>query len=278
MINHFGWNKGAGAETIQFIESQVDLTHIYTFAGQTDTTRQTGEDSRLHSITLNYLEPIKLSKPDHGQVDRRSIMIMSYLHHRKGAARQIRWHMDLPLCSHPPWEVTWANAMDRIVLIGSGSEDVVDSEVLRVLNGAIVALVTMDSIASGRQQGNEPMKIIPYEQGASPPPPNLSNCVGIALVRGVRASTGSLHVLTPVQPALLAQSRILVMGEIKLPIWGMLDFRTDARSIDEIAGVKLEAVPFLTWAGGTDNTPGAKKLRVRRNLMRKNQWMPHHIS
>ena len=276
VINSFGWNKGLGAESIQFIESQVDLTHVYTFeSARADSTWSTGEGQSMQSSNLVFLEPIRRPKPDHGHADRRSLMTMSYFHHHKEVGEPTRWNTDLPLCAQPPWEVAWTDAIDGIILLGNGSEDVAASEVLRVLNGGIVALVEMEPSVPGILQENESTSIVPYTQGSSPPPPNRSNCVGMALVRGVRASMGTLHVLTPVRPEILAQARVLVMGEVKLPIWGMLDFRAGARSSDQIAGVKLASVPFLHWTGGPDGAAGAKKLRVRRNLMRKNQSLPH---
>jgi polynucleotide 5'-hydroxyl-kinase GRC3/NOL9 len=276
VINNFGWNKGLGAESIHLIESQVDITHVYAFESNLpDGTGATGVEDNSHAINYFYLEPIKLAKPDHGQADRRSLMIMSYFHHLKGTNNIIQWNTEFPLCVRPPWEVTWADAIDRIILMGSGSEDVVASEVLRVLNGAVVALVALEPSAPRWLHEQASTKAVPYTQGAMPPPPNCSKCVGFALVRGVRASSGSLHILTPVPPELLAQARVLVMGEVKLPIWGMMDFRADAKATNQIAGVKESAVPFLQWSVAPDETPGAKRLRVRRNLMRKNQSFSH---
>jgi polynucleotide 5'-hydroxyl-kinase GRC3/NOL9 len=275
VINNFGWNKGLGAESINFIESRVDPTHVYAFeSSRPESAMVTGLEDRLYATNYFSLEQIKLVKPEQGHADRRSLMVMSYFHHHHRTST-IRWNTDLPLCVQPPWEVTWADAIDRIVLIGSGSEDIVASEVLRVLNGAVVALVAIEPSASGWLQEQVATKTVPYSQGATPPPPNCSKCVGFALVRGVRASSGSLHILTPVPLELLAQARILVMGEVKLPIWGMLDFRADAKTTTQIAGVKEGAVPFLRWSAVPDETPGAKRLRVRRNLMRKNQSFSH---
>jgi len=276
VINSFGWNKGLGVESIHHIESGVESTHIYTF----DSSRQgglgtTGEEDRLNAAKYFSLEQIRSSTMAHEHADKRSLMIMSYLHHHNETNKPSRWDTSLPLCAQPPWEVTLSDAIDRIILIGSGSDEVAASEVFRVLNGAIVALVALDPPQPDWMQGRNSTGLVPYTQGAMPPPPSGSNCVGLALVRGVRASSGTLHVLTPVPPERLAQARILVMGEVKLPIWGMLDHRADPKARDQIAGVKVGAVPFLHWSNASEQTPGSKKLRVRRNLMRKNQSLSH---
>lgn len=275
VINNFGWNKGLGAEVTKSIESQLDLTHVYTFESPgMGGTWSTNDESKVESTSFFSLEPNKQSKPDHGQSERRSLMTMSYFHHQS----RNKWNTDLPLCSRPPWEVTWADAIDRIFLIGSGSEDVATSEVLRALNGGIVALLTVDPAASRGLQRMEAKAIVPYTQGADPPDPSCSNCIGIALVRGVRASLGTLHILTPVAPELLAHVRVLVMGEVKLPIWGMLDFRAEAKDINQIAGVKMTAVPFLHWSEGSDETPLACIYSlVSTDAVHNGQQRPSHV-
>jgi polynucleotide 5'-hydroxyl-kinase GRC3/NOL9 len=78
----------------------------------------------------------------------------------------------------------------------------------------------------------------------------------------IPAESNVLQMLTPVPPSLLTSSapRVLVKGEVELPVWGMLD-------PDEEEGGK--EVPFLRWGKGEG--AGAEKRRVRRNLMRRGQ-------
>jgi len=76
-----------------------------------------------------------------------------------------------------------------------------------------------------------------------------------------------MQLITPVPPELLRRSRILIKGEIEIPIWGMLDFR--AENDDNVAGVEMAKVPYLRW-GKTEGLGGGKR-RIRRNLMRKSQ-------
>lgn len=267
VINTFGWTKGLGTNSIRTIEEQAEVTHVFTFesaiqdgAWQAEVIEQI---PGVHYVPLQSIEP---SGFDINAFDKRALMTMSYFHHQGG-----RWKTDIPLCALPPWEVTWANALDRFVLIGSGSEDVHRSEVLRVLNGAVVALVSVDQTIPGWSESGSALGNPPYIQGSSAPSPVFSHCIGYALVRSVRASTGTLQILTPVSPDRLSQARVLVMGEIKLPIWGMLDHRAESKSLGQIAGVDYASVPFLQWPSGLQDTPGSKRLRIRRNLMRKGQ-------
>jgi polynucleotide 5'-hydroxyl-kinase GRC3/NOL9 len=76
-----------------------------------------------------------------------------------------------------------------------------------------------------------------------------------------------MHILTPVPPHLFSKCRVLVKGEMELPLWGMLDFRSDVEGV--IAGVEKAKVPYLQWGKGEGL--GGEKRRVRRNLMRKGQ-------
>lgn len=76
-----------------------------------------------------------------------------------------------------------------------------------------------------------------------------------------------MHLITPLPPHLLQSGRVFVKGELELPIWGMLDFR----SIDngDVAGVERSRVPYLKW--GKSEAAGGERRRIRRNLMRKGQ-------
>ena len=147
-------------------------------------------------------------------------------------------------------------------------EDVVASEIQNILNGAVVALVeSHDGELNSSDHPSETDKGIVslYEQGTPPPSPLSSNCLGLALIRSLSATR--MQLLTPVPPELLGRCRVLVKGEIEIPIWGMLDFRTEDDG--NVAGVETSKVPYLRW--GRAEGLGGEKKRVRRNLMRKSQ-------
>ena len=225
--------------------------------------------------------------------DHRNITILSYFHAvfpryvTPGLLEQLtadQWDVSRPLCTMPPFEVNCSTAFDKIILTGAGSEDVVDEEVPRVLNATIVGLVVCDQGVIDHKTDLGPSGL-PYTRSFEPPSPLSSKCVGLAAVRGVsslnRIATSStsssspyFHLLTPVPYPLLSQSRTLVKGELELPIWAFLDFRSftnNGHDIGDIAGVDPEFVPYLQWRKATEGVLGAEKRKVRRNIMRRGQ-------
>ncbi|KAG7441622.1 uncharacterized protein BT62DRAFT_907889 [Guyanagaster necrorhizus] len=259
VVNTMGWTKGLGADLLQKIHDMVEPTQIFEFEAPIIDNAWPARAPAHH-----LLKPIP-SLNLYSAVDTRSLSIMSYFHAvfpsaiGPGAFRQItatRWNTSLPLCARRPYEVDISVAVDRVILTGAGMEDVRPSEIQCVLNGALVGLVSCEP--------DTPLDGIPYIQGALPPSPEVSSCYGLALIRSL--SPKVLHVLTPTPPASLHKTRVLVKGEMELPIWGLLDFRTDN---DEVAGVEKGKVPFLQW--GKREGLGAEKRRVRRNLMRRGQ-------
>jgi len=189
------------------------------------------------------------------------------------------------------------------VLTGAGSEDVVPGELGRVLNAAVVGLVGHNSQElglsgdSGLFSGSEGAETgtanasatgVPYIQGRAPPFPAMSTCFGLALVRstmtssapsdaldGEKQSQCQMHIVTPLPPQYLACSRVLVKGEMELPIWGWLDHRSDevpGSGVGEVAGMEKGKVPYLQWGKrGMEGAIGQERRRVRRNLMRWGQ-------
>ncbi|KAI0059362.1 hypothetical protein BV25DRAFT_1860655 [Artomyces pyxidatus] len=270
VVNMMGWTKGLGEDLSRKIEAVVEPTDIFELEVPVEATWPTTqtEPFAAHSdeATIHRLEAIPPSAQAtrFTAADHRTIALMSYFHAvfpstPPRALQQVSaaaWNTALPLCAVPPYEVDTNVALDRVVVTGPGSEDVAPTELLRVLNGAVVGLVHSEEASAGEGTA--------YTQGAAAPDPISSTCVGLALVRGV--SPEHLHVLTPVPPHLLTTARVLVKGELELPVWGMLDFRTEN---GDVAGVDRARVPYLRWGKGEG--VGAERRRVRRNLMRKGQ-------
>ncbi|KZV97653.1 hypothetical protein EXIGLDRAFT_746955 [Exidia glandulosa HHB12029] len=177
---------------------------------------------------------------------------------------------------HAPERLSLVGTVSLVVLQGTitldgcpGGEDVPPSELATALNGGIVALVAAESGAVDLPQiESETDLSVPYAQGTPFPAPSLSRCVGLALVRYAAAGVPYLHVLTPVEPAVFAQCRVLVKGELELPIWAWLDHRVED---GRIGGLAKDKVPYLQW--GVGEGKGATRRRVRRNLMR---WGQNH--
>ncbi|GJE83934.1 polynucleotide 5'-hydroxyl-kinase GRC3 [Phanerochaete sordida] len=293
VVNMMGWTKGLGADLSRRVLEAVEPSVVFDFeALPQESGWRNGDyadgpaplDPGLEGTFTRYvLETIPSSAMSqrYSPADQRTLSLLSHFHAVFPAPSAIdpllqstyavAWNVALPLCAQTPYELAADAAVDAVILSGPGSEDVVPSEVHRVLNGAVVALVSCEPGALDfdiSQDHARAARGIPYVQGAAPPPPAASTCHGLALVRSVSPDTpAKLHILTPLPPALLArvQPRVLLKGELELPVWGLLDFRTD----DAVAGVPHAQVPFLRW-GPTAGTGGDRR-RVRRNLMRRGQ-------
>ncbi|KIP10541.1 hypothetical protein PHLGIDRAFT_100918 [Phlebiopsis gigantea 11061_1 CR5-6] len=258
VVNMMGWTKGLGADLSRKILDIAQPSVVFDFeAPQPENGWYTPADHRTLSI-LSYFHAVFPSAPP--------------LASESAGIYATSWNTSLPLCAQHPYELTSDTALDSVILSGPGFEDVVPSEVHHVLNGAVVGLVRCEPGALDLETASSargiPYTGIPYTRGMPPPPPSASSCPALALVRSTSsAAPARLHVLTPLPPAHLAAAppRVLVKGELELPVWGMLDFRTE----DAVAGVERARVPFLRW-GKTEGTGGERR-RVRRNLMRRGQ-------
>lgn len=259
VVNTMGWTKGLGNDLTRRIEEFVQPSDIFSFDTSPSDSGSEPSRPRLHS--LEPFSPAQQFTPS----DHRALSILSYFHAifpkpiHSAPLQQIiasRWSTDTPLCARLPYELTSHLALDRIVLTGAGAEDVVHSELKRVLAGALVALVS----GPPSPEGNEGL----YTPGSPPPDPASSHCLGLALVRGVSSDGSKLQLLTPVPSEILANARVLVMGELQLPVWGWLDFR----DVEGGAGAGKD-VPFLRWGRGAG--AGSERRRVRRNIMRRGQ-------
>lgn len=203
--------------------------------------------------------------------DTRALNLMSYFHFPSGSTS---WRTEVPLLAIPPYEVDVNLAFDEIVFTGPGSEDVVPEEALRALNCSVVALVevTEPTPTSTGPQGRVPG--LPYTQGAAVPDPSTSRCLGLAFARGVSTAPPRLQLLTPIPPRELKKCRVLVKGEMEMPIWALVgssssEGRGDEWKAGTLHGTSWENVPYLTYREAGVVGSGVK--RARKNVMRKGQ-------
>ncbi|RDB20262.1 Polynucleotide 5'-hydroxyl-kinase GRC3 [Hypsizygus marmoreus] len=283
VVNTMGWNKGLGADLTTKIQDTTEPTDIYEVEAPVFDAVWPAPPPRNplptpHTAKLHPLQPIASSvlSTSYSAADHRSLAILSYFHAvfpsspptELEQVTATTWNTSLPLCARPPYEVDCAQVFEKVILTGAGSEDVVPSEVQRVLNGAVVGLVacepgTLDLDVSMSSTSTD---AIPYTQGFPVPSPSTSVCHGLALIRSMSPASSQMHILTPLPHQALAKCRVVVKGELDLPVWGMLDFRGDG---DDVAGVEKGRVPYLQWGKGEG--VGAERRRVRRNLMRRGQ-------
>ncbi|KAL5530791.1 GRC3 [Sanghuangporus sanghuang] len=315
VVNTMGWLKGLGADLARRIEQLVAPTNIFMTQSEGSVADRdlrmeplafpTVSPDGTHSARSRTLEveaiPPSTQAARYTAADWRTLSLMSYFHSVPSTAQYralpvriellnpvdfdpreplCTWKCQLPLVAQVPYSISPAEAIDNVILVGAGMEDVVPSEIARVLNGAVVALVSCDANSAGSYPQSISRAGLPYTQGAAPPDPSASTCIGLALIRSVSpsliASEGQpnrendvVHLLTPVPPALIVatSARCFVKGEIELPVWGMLDYR-ELEHGDPRAR-KISGVPYLQWS--KSEAIGAERRKVRRNIMRKGQ-------
>lgn len=267
VINTHGWNKGLGADLTRKVQDLLPVTDIFDFDAEDDQFDQQwrfdvaqARTARIHRVSPIASPLVNL----YTAADLRTLSIISYFLSTGTLKEAPTWSTSLPLCAMPPWEVSWKDAIDAVVLGCPGGEDVPPQELPAALNGGIVALLAADpGILDLPERGGDG---IPYSQGAAFPSPTLSRCVGLAVIRHAAPGAPHIHVLTPVHPLLLAQCRVLAKGELELPVWAWLDHRDEE---GQVAGLSREKVPYLQW--GIGEGKGAARRKVRRNLMRWGQ-------
>ncbi|KAF7370581.1 Polynucleotide 5'-hydroxyl-kinase GRC3 [Mycena sanguinolenta] len=247
IVNTMGWTKGLGADLTRKIEDLVQPTDIFEVEAPIFEHSSSFDHplrvSDVHSPRLHLLQPITPSvlSANYSASDHRSISILSYFHSI--------FPRTAPEALEQVTAIRW-NTTNPFVCSASvrGMEDVVPSEINRVLNGALVGLVACepgsldeDINMSATSSDADAVQVapVPYIQGY----------------------------LRPLPSQLLSKCRVLVKGDMELPLWGMLDFRSDMEG--EVAGVEKAKVPYLQWGKGEGL--GGEKRRVRRNLMRKGQ-------
>jgi polynucleotide 5'-hydroxyl-kinase GRC3/NOL9 len=301
IVNTMGWTKGLGKDLLDQIIEIVQPTDIISIIPPTfDSSSAFQPQSSLFStppsseaLRIHDVEPL----PTNHLADRfpakewRAISALSYFYSsfpshpptvfsgkpvKECIARE--WTELVPLSSKYPYELSIPVAVDGVYLMGAGSEDVVEDEAGGTLVGSLVGLVrrTLDS------EENEIMDLdetntttdttaqsshnLPYKPGRAPPPPEESECIGLAFIRALNSTQTALQMLTPLAPVVLAQSnpRLIVKGcdpSFEVPIWGWLSGAENQNDVSE--------KPYLEW--GRAEGAGATKRRVRRNLMRKGQ-------
>jgi polynucleotide 5'-hydroxyl-kinase GRC3/NOL9 len=279
VVNTMGWSKGLGVDLTQKIAQLVAPSTVFALEPTrvSDTPYASyeppvpaHEDPGPPPRILDAIAP-PLHAPRQTASDHRALALLSYFYAvfppdaRPGTVVQ-SWDTRRPLCAVPPYALDLPRAMRSVVIAGAGAEDVVPVEAARVLNGALVAFVRDDDDDATIYAAEEDWGL-PYVQGAPPPDPSSSSCVGLALVRALSPAARELQLLTPCPTP---GARTIVKGELEIPIWGMLDHT--ALALDEVPGADAGVAPFLQWGRAqNEGVLGGEKRRVRRNLMRKGQ-------
>ncbi|OCF46001.1 hypothetical protein I317_00089 [Kwoniella heveanensis CBS 569] len=304
VVNTQGWVKGLGEELLRSIEGMAEPTHVYSFESVEEesyhgpgwTTSPTWQSAQL-PIDDSYpypaegssnaapikrfkLEPAPVSplQARYTAADLRVLSTISYFHATLSPFGP-RWDFTAPLLAQPPWEVEYGNGkpIERVYLIGEGSEGIVESDLPLALNGNIVAL--LEYTEQPVEEVDQDQQGL-YVQGRLPPSHEIVSCLGLALIRAVvpSASTsssksggleGKIQLLTPLPAAVLGRCKAVVKnGAIELPNPGMMDWRSPLTK-EGMMGIEKgwDQVPFFDVSGV--EVVGGERRRFRKNIMRK---------
>ncbi|CAE6429546.1 unnamed protein product [Rhizoctonia solani] len=276
VINTQGWVKGMGADLLRSINELFAPTHVVEFQpphihslAETFHGRSAlfSEESN-QNIFNNWDQSIKLlpivppSLPSRfSSADLRSLALASYFYGCSNDTNNdstsdswiTHWDTSLSLRSTAPIAIDIHSTLESIAIIAPVGDDVVPAELSRAISCGVVGLVAPDSPSTPPET--------PYTQGGLPPSPQSSRCIGLGFIRG--ASATQLHLLTPVPVSQLRLCRMLVLGELAMPIWAFLE---PEGSVNEENGL-----PFLQWGRSIAEDAGGERRRIRRNIMRRGQ-------
>ncbi|KAG9124317.1 Polynucleotide 5'-hydroxyl-kinase grc3 [Ceratobasidium sp. 392] len=272
VINTQGWVKGMGADLLHSIEAIFEPSHIVDFrtssaysnqnilSGFEKTFGAPSDSAGIANISISAISS-SLHPPRFSAAELRSLALVSYFHGR--FSRRISpdrsdtfiesWDTTLPLRAVAPTTVDPSLALESISIVAPGGDDVVPSELSKALVCGVIGLVASESPAT--RVGAV------YIQGALPPSPQISRCVGLGFVRD--ASNTKIQLLTPTPVRELGICRNFVLGELSMPIWAFLGLEQDDYGENEL--------PYLQWGRSVAESAGGERRRIRRNVMRRSQ-------
>ncbi|KAG0633026.1 hypothetical protein HOY80DRAFT_1108276 [Tuber brumale] len=270
LVNSAGWTKSLGLELLQEIiqaSCTTDIIYITSAPG--------------HPIPImDVLPPISPprvhvleSSATSGNArftaaDLRTLQTSSFIHY---CPDTLRWVVK-PLAETQPWRLPYAGAhpaIDGVSLLHE--EDLSPTELLTAIDGTLVAVVEVDD---DEETISETAKIVLTPEGLpylpTPPAPERSRAVGMALIKGVDVEKREVWVVATLSSndakRLQGKRTVLVRGRLELC------------AAEMVAGVEEDGagheVPWISFGGGgTSDGKGRSAWRVRRNLMRRGQQL-----
>ncbi|OIW26580.1 hypothetical protein CONLIGDRAFT_620436 [Coniochaeta ligniaria NRRL 30616] len=246
VINTPGWVQGTGLDIITTLIKHTDPTEIVYMSR--DGPEETVEHlkSFCGSIPFTTLPSQASEYTSRTALHYRTMQTMSYFH-IKPPSVAVKYHVwdPTPLTEIPPFKVRYRGANRGIFGLLCYDYQPHPSLLAESINGMIVALVVVEEAAfryllpEGSSEISDIAQVesaivtqtpegIPFIQNPNGKAirPELSETIGLALIRGIDADRGELQVLTPLADSVLAKfskdgSRKLVMvaGKFDTPSW-----------------------------------------------------------
>lgn len=288
IINTPGWIQGSGLTLLADLISEIGPTEIIYMSedGPQDTVeslKYAGQQipfATLPSQSIEYASRTALHL--------RHMQAMSYLHvdSRRKHSGQLQWN-PTPLSSTPPTMVSYGTDGGGIMAILCHGYQPEPEVLAEAIDGTIVAMVAVEGTADDPSGVENAVKrtpeTLPYIQSAAPLSPGSSQCLGLALVRGIETNHQIIALSTPVSIDQLNNRRlVLVSGKFDPPTWAYTeDHYKRALNRDgedgpesDFAGGMLTTQDEIPWVerlhGSQKRAVGSKVWRVRRDLGRNN--------
>ncbi|KAK0774733.1 Polynucleotide 5'-hydroxyl-kinase grc3 [Friedmanniomyces endolithicus] len=259
VVNSCGWVSGLGASVLHDLTQALSITQVVLLepldAGLTAALQTSCTDATFHRLPRQPARPTARTP-----AESRGMQTMAYFHHRAAkATSEPRWSSKA-ISSRRPWLVSYDGPHAGIQAIISYGTQPHPDFLAETLDGSLVALVRLDSqyergvlSSSHHTATSEPSAddssesattappsdlikrtkdslpyIAPTTSGATAPlDPRFSECVSLALVRGIDTPNKVLQLVTPLSEsqvaALMDQTLVIVRGSFDAPEWAYLE-------------------------------------------------------
>ncbi|KAK4549183.1 hypothetical protein LTR36_007641 [Oleoguttula mirabilis] len=277
VVNACGWVTGVGANVLADLTSLAGITDLVVLEpvedALVDYLRSAWSDLTCHRL------PRQLPRPSpRTPAEARAMQTMAYFHHKatKASGDGTKW-CGKPISATRPWIVSYDGTAAGIHSILSYGQSPSPEFLAEVLDGSLVALVTVDEhhadeafgvesytvwsadssqaeepsasrVLSAEDLINRTQEGLPYirpdGQGLNHPlHPKYSECLGLALVRAIDTERKELHLVTPLSESeiagLMRKRVVLVRGSFDAPEWAYLE-DLHAGGVEQAAGLDVD--------------------------------------
>ncbi|KAK1050752.1 Polynucleotide 5'-hydroxyl-kinase grc3 [Friedmanniomyces endolithicus] len=257
VVNSCGWVSGLGASVLQDLTQSLSITQVVLLepldAGFTATLQTSCSDATFHRLPRQPVRPTARTP-----AESRSMQTMAYFHQRAAKATSEPQWSSKAISSRRPWLVSYDGPHAGIQAIISYGTHPHPDFLAETLDGSLVALVRLEAqyqhemfnpsrnsttfvpLADDNSESAPAIPglikrtkdglpyITPTTSGATAPlDPRFSECVSLALVRGIDTHNKVLHLVTPLSESqvatLMDQPLVIVRGGFDAPEWAYLE-------------------------------------------------------
>ncbi|CAK3965788.1 Polynucleotide 5 -hydroxyl-kinase grc3 [Lecanosticta acicola] len=260
ITNPCGWVSGTGASVLLQLIGQLRITDVVVLH---PVETQLQNDIEAAKLNVHAVAKRPGGSSTKTPAELRSMQTMSYFHQKQktATASDLVW-LDKSISKMRPWMVSYDRIDSGIAAILSYNHAPHPEFLAEVLNGMVVAVTVPDDglidpdIVRRTPQESLPYMVSDLHGCSSPVDPRESNCIGVALIRGIDTENKRLLLLTPLHDAeiasLMQRQIVLVRGSFDCPEWAFLEdqycaTKAAARAVDtERNAGNMDEQPWVT--------------------------------